>query len=192
MMVGVGENMTIEATEIEALEEQILQLKKRRAALKRAEPRERVEDFVFESTDGLIKLSELFAGRPDLLVIHNMGRSCSYCSLWADGFNGVVPHLESRAAFVVVSPDPVEVQREFAASRGWRFRMVRDADARFSKAMKMYGEDGFWPGATGFHRRENGTIEKIASAGLGEGDDFCAVWHLFDLLADGWAGWEPK
>ena len=25
-----------------------------------------------------------------------------------------------------------------------------------------------------------------------EGDDFCAVWHMFDLLKDGWAGWEPQ
>ena len=61
-------------------------------------------------------------GRVDRRPQH--GRGCVYCTMWADGFNGVVPHLEDRAAFVVVSPDEPHVQAEFAASRGWRFRMV--------------------------------------------------------------------
>ena len=44
-----------------------------------------------------------------------MGRGCSYCTLWADGFNGLRHHFEDRAAFVVVSPDTPEQQKAAGA-----------------------------------------------------------------------------
>src|SRR6516162_6332847 len=33
-----------------------------------------------------------------LFVIHNMGAGCRNCTLWADGFNGMLRHIENRAA----------------------------------------------------------------------------------------------
>ena len=71
----------------------------------------------------------------DLFVIHNMGRSCPNCTLWADGFNGIYPHIADRAAFVVASPDPPDVQQSFAASRGWRFPMVSHQGSSFAADM---------------------------------------------------------
>ena len=53
-----------------------------------------------------------------------MGQACRYCTLWADGFNGFVPHLESTMAVALVSKDSPQRQREFANSRGWRFRLA--------------------------------------------------------------------
>jgi predicted dithiol-disulfide oxidoreductase (DUF899 family) len=186
----------MEATlpQIEELEKEILEKKKQLAELRRAQPRQAVKDYVFESPSGSVKLSELFRDRNDLLVIHNMGQACGYCMLWADGFNGVLNHLENRTAVVMVNPDPVDQQQKFAKERGWNFRIVRDATGEFSKAMGMHGEEAgsFWPGASGFSRAANGSIERVASAPFGEGDDFCATWHLLDLLSDGWNGWEPK
>src|SRR6516164_9513796 len=60
-----------------------------------------------------------------------MGASCPYCTLWADGFNGLLPHIENRAAFVVASPDDPQAQEKFKASRGWRFPMVSHRDSTF-------------------------------------------------------------
>ncbi|HEV2097343.1 MAG TPA: DUF899 family protein, partial [Stellaceae bacterium] len=91
-----------------------------------AEPEE-VPDYVFSNCDGAVPISELFGDKADLIVIHNMGTTCPNCTLWADGFNGVYDHLANRAAFVVSSPDMPEVQKRFAASRGWRFPMVSHA-----------------------------------------------------------------
>ncbi len=181
-------------TRIEELEKELLEKKKELAELRRSQPREAVKDYEFETAAGPVKLSELFGDRPDLLIIHNMGQACRYCMLWADGFNGVLPHLENRTAVVMVNPDPIEQQQKFAKDRGWNFRIVRDANDEFSKAMGMHGEEpgSFWPGATGFTRSAEGSINRVASASFGEGDDFCATWHLLDLLADGWNGWEPK
>ena len=81
-----------------------------RQAQKAVEPQP-VEDYLFMAMGGPVRLSSLFGGKTDLFVIHNMGRSCAYCTLWADGFNGVYPHLANRAAFVVSSPDSPEQQQ---------------------------------------------------------------------------------
>jgi predicted dithiol-disulfide oxidoreductase (DUF899 family) len=175
---------------IPGLEQQILSLKQELATLRRAQPPQPVEDHVFATPEGPRRLSELFGDREDLLVVHNMGVGCSYCTLWADGFNGVVPELLSRAAFVLVSPDPAEKARRFAAGRGWRFPVVSDESLAFSKALGRWQEDSIWPGVSGLRRTADGIV-RIATADLGEGDDFCAVWHLFDLLRDGWNGWSP-
>src|SRR5205085_5041732 len=50
-----------------------------------------------------VSLSQMFGDKNDLIVIHNMGRSCSYCSMWADGFNGDYKYIEKKAAFALVS-----------------------------------------------------------------------------------------
>ena len=42
------------------------------------------------------KLLGKSAGKDDLVVIHNMGASCAYCTLWGDGFNGVYEHLANK------------------------------------------------------------------------------------------------
>src|SRR5271154_6646568 len=85
---------------------------------------EPVRDYRFRTLEGEVALSDLFGNKQALFVIHNMGKGCSACTLWADGFNGVVQHLENRAAFVVSSPDDPETQQALKAARGWRFRMV--------------------------------------------------------------------
>jgi len=41
----------------------------------------------------------------------------SLAVMWADGLTGLLHHIENRAAFVVISPDRPDVQKEFASSR---------------------------------------------------------------------------
>lgn len=53
---------------------------KMREARAAAEPEE-VRDYVFTNFDGSVHLSELFGDKPNLIVIHNMGSSCPYCTL---------------------------------------------------------------------------------------------------------------
>lgn len=153
-----------------------------------------VSDYEFRTAEGTpVRLSELFGDKRDLLIIHNMGKRCSYCTMWADGFNGLRHHLEDRCAFVVASPDEPAVMREFAASRHWGFRMVSAAGSSFNADVGFEPEPGkVWPGVTSFHKRDDGVIERISAGQFGPGDDFCAVWPLLDLLKDGPAGWEPK
>ena len=90
--------------EIERLQKLIMESKDQLAELRRAEPRKAVKDYTFAVADGTVKLSELFCGKRDLIVVHNMGATCPYCTMWADGFNGLRHHIGNRAAFVVRRP----------------------------------------------------------------------------------------
>lgn len=178
--------------EIEKMEEEILEQQEKLAEMKRQLPPQEVKDYTLQSASGPVKLSELFSGKPDLIVIHNMGKGCAYCTLWADGFNGAHQHLENRAGFVVVSPDPPDMQREFAQGRGWKFRMASGQGSTFIEDVGFRGEKGWKPGVSTFYREKGGKIVRIAKAPFGPGDPFCGVWHLIALLRDGAADWRPK
>jgi len=156
--------------------------------------KEEVREYVLtDSEGGKAALSTLFGKKDDLILVHNMGRSCPYCTMWADGFNGVLDHLQDRAAFALVSPDAPSVQRKFAGSRGWKFKMFSSKGTSFSKDMGFEGEEGSpEPGVSVFHRTKDGRIFRVSKDEFGPGDEYCTVWHFFDLLPDGSKGWEPK
>lgn len=150
-----------------------------------------VTDYAFKTPAGKVHLSQLFANKRDLFVIHNMGTGCAYCTMWADGFNGVYDHLADRAAFVVSSPNDPETQRRFAEGRGWRFPMVSHEGVNFAEDMG-YRRDGGWiPGVSVFQKK-NGGIVRVSDAPFGPEDDFCTVWRFFDLLPEGADGWGAK
>lgn len=162
--------------------------------LRRRLPAEDVADYVLTLADDTpVHLSDLFGAHDDLLVVHNMGRGCAYCTLWADGFVSLVPSIAQRAAFVVSTPDAPDVQRAFAASRGWPFTMVSTQDSTFTQDMGYYMEDqGYWPGISAFKKLPDGRIQRVAKDFFGPGDVYCGVWHFFNLLPDGAKGWQPS
>ena len=47
------------------------------------------------------------------------------------------------------------------------------------------------PGVSVF-RREGDRISRVADTGFQPGDDFCALWHLLELLPGGAKGWSPR
>jgi predicted dithiol-disulfide oxidoreductase (DUF899 family) len=142
-----------------------------------------------------VQLADLFGDKDDLIVIHNMGKGCVYCTLWADEINGVRDHLSNRASLVVINPNPIDVQKEFAANRGWQFKMLSDQDMDFTFdmgfAMEKDGKRYAQPGFSTFHRDASGTITRIGYDEFGPGDQYSNVWHFFDMLKDGPNEWEP-
>jgi predicted dithiol-disulfide oxidoreductase (DUF899 family) len=153
---------------------------------------QKVEDYVFHNSEGAVSLSELFGDKDDLFMVHNMGTSCVYCTLWADGYNGIYDHLANRAAFVISSPDTPKVQAGFAAKRDWRFPMVSHEGSSFAADMGFGNEtDGYMPGLSVF-QRQDGHVVRVSDAQLGPGDDFCALWHMLDMLPGGPGEWQPK
>lgn len=177
--------------QLEAARKKITALREEMRDVTKAVEPEVVEDYELETSGGKVTLPDLFAGKDDLIVIHNMGASCSACTMWADGFNGLLDHLQARAAFVVVSPDPPAAQKTFAAGRGWRFPMASHMGGAFAKDMG-YGSNGRWqPGVSAF-RKVAGKVVRVSDAALGPYDDFNAAWHLFNLFPDGKGAWGPK
>jgi predicted dithiol-disulfide oxidoreductase (DUF899 family) len=179
---------------IVSLEEKILMEKMELAALRKKLKPVEIPDYVFKAHDGSeIKLSEMFGSHNDLIMVHNMGKGCPYCTLWADGFVGLTKHLENRAGFVVISKDMFDVQRDFYNSRGWNFRMYSSYKTTFNRDVGFETETGGqMPGVSAFFRDESGRIFRAAYTHFGPGDDFCALWHMLDLLKDGPSGWTPK
>ena len=185
-------------TAMDAKRQQIEALHGEMRALQAAVEPEVVADYALLGWDGPVRLSELFGDKRDLIVIHNMGVGCTSCTMWADGFNGVYDHLASRAAFVVSSPNPVDVQQAFAAERGWRFPMVSHVGTTFAEDLGYrrpgQGADehgGWWPGVSVF-RRQGDKIVRLSDTELGPLDSFCVVYHLFELVPDSDPNWEPS
>jgi predicted dithiol-disulfide oxidoreductase (DUF899 family) len=164
---------------------------KMRTTLASVEPQE-VSDYEFKTLEGTVRLSDLFGPHEDLMVVHNMGSSCPGCTLWADGYNGVHHHVITRTAFAVSSPDAPAVQQKLAAARGWKFRMVSHMGTTFAADMGYRTDQGGWRPGISVFKREGAKILRVSDAAWSPGDDFCTVWHFFDLLPEGAAGWSPK
>ncbi|MFN8322588.1 MAG: DUF899 family protein [Chitinophagales bacterium] len=139
-----------------------------------------------------VSLSSLFDERNELLVIHNMGKRCAYCTLWADGFNGFYLPINDRVPFVVVSPDTPDEQQAFAESRGWKFKMLSAQGTSFIKDLGFEPEPGkYWPGVSALIMKE-GKIYRASYDFFGPGDFYCSPFHLFDLLPNRDNNWRPK
>lgn len=183
-----------ETTEkLAAYRKEIEALRAKMRDLQQAVEPEAVDDYEFITGDGPVRLSQLFGDKDTLIAIHNMGKSCPACTMWADGYNGLVQHLQSRAAFVVTTPDDAKTQAEFAASRGWHFRMVSHQGSDFAADMGYRNPEtqGWLPGISVFQRKD-GRIVRVSDQRLGPGDDFCSVYHFFDMIPEGPAGWRPR
>ena len=175
-----------------ALEKEIAEKKSELKKLRSELPAQEVDDYVFEDWNGgEVRLSELFGNKDELILVSNMGKSCRYCTLWADNYNGIVKPLNDRAAFVVVSPDSPEIQMEFAQSRGWNFKMVSHQSNSFIKDFGFQGDDHVMPGVMSF-TKENGKIYFHSRTYFGPGDNYCNMWDFIDLLPKGVNGWVPK
>ena len=179
---------------IEALEKRLNETRNEILKLRKERSGETVQDFELTRKDGSkVRLSELFGDKSDLIVVHNMGRGCAYCTLWADGFNGVHQHLSDRAGFALVSHDDHQTMKEFTEGRGWEFTCLSGADSDFTQQMGFLSPEGkAWPGFSTFRKSADGKITRVGYAWFGPGDDYCAVWHMFDLLADGQNEWGPQ
>lgn len=193
----MADAMTDIDKEIDSLENEVELAKQRLIEARKRRPKEPIQEYVFKDVDDRqVRLSELFGDKDDLILVHNMGTGCSYCTMWADGFTGLVPHLQDRAAFVVCTPDKPEVQRKFSEKRNWNFKMVSAHDNSFIRDMGFWEDSGPcpgpWPGVSTFHRDRDGKVYRIAKCHFGPSDDFCAVWPLLDMLEGGSNGWEPK
>ena len=180
--------------EIVEIQKKMFALREELIKARRAAPPEPVAQYTFTSLDGdAVNLASLFGDHRDLLIVHNMGKSCPYCTLWADGFIGFADHLASRAGFAVTSPDDPAALKEFSESRRWNFPVLSHAGTGFAKDMGFEPEPGtFMPGVSAFHMNDDNSIVRTAADHFGPGDSYCSVWHLFDLFKEGTNGWEPK
>jgi predicted dithiol-disulfide oxidoreductase (DUF899 family) len=189
--------MTIFTDKIGEQLDQIAKLRYELNQALRAASEKSVKNYSFVSSrNEQITLMDLFGNQRDLIIIHNMGKSCRYCTLWADGINGMLPHIESRTAIALVNGDAPEVQKEFAESRGWKYAMMHDSDGSFTDDMGFSvmreGKRHLMPGFSTFYKNDDGVIQRIGADGFGPGDVYMPVFPMFDMLKDGVSDWQPQ
>ncbi|MDE0531166.1 MAG: DUF899 family protein [Albidovulum sp.] len=177
--------------EIAELEREIFELTAKLAELRKNSESRRVPNYSFETLDGEVTLLGLFGGKQQLLAIHNMGQGCRYCTLWADGFNGLLPHLEDAMSVVLLSRDPPRLQRDFANSRNWRFRLASHGGGDYIREQTvMKGEENM-PGAV-VYERSGDEVYRKNEAVFGPGDLYCSMWPLLSLAGIEGGDWTPQ
>lgn len=175
----------------EALERQIYELTGQLFELRKDLPGREVADYRFETLDGTVSLCDLFAGWDKLLAIHNMGQGCRYCTLWADGINAFLPHLESELSVVLLSRDAADAQRRLANARGWRFRMASHGGGDYIREQTVLEGEHNMPGVVCYRQRD-GVVTRHGSSVFGEGDLYCSLWHLLGVAGIGPADFTPQ
>jgi predicted dithiol-disulfide oxidoreductase (DUF899 family) len=178
-------------TEISDLEKQIFELKARLNKLRKSSSGSPVANYDFDTLQGKTTLLDLFGEHEQLLVIHNMGQGCRYCTLWADGINGILKHLESVMSVVLVSKDSPELQRRFANSRDWRYRLASHGGGAYIQEQSvMAGADNV-PGVVVYERKAKEIFRRDYSV-FGPGDDYCTMWSLLALAGRSDEDWTPQ
>ncbi|HVT58490.1 MAG TPA: DUF899 family protein [Thermoanaerobaculia bacterium] len=153
------------------------------------------------------RLSELFApGKDELILIHYMFAAdqalpCPMCTMWADSYNAVAPHLRDKVSFALVAKADLAKLRAWARGRGWtNLRLLSSHDNEFNRDYHVEeASGGQRPGVSVFVRRPGGEIRHFYSteASLGPGhhrgiDLYTPVWNLLDLLPSGRGSWMPR
>jgi predicted dithiol-disulfide oxidoreductase (DUF899 family) len=166
--------------------------------------------YMFEGPTGQLTLSDLFAGKSQLIVYHFMfdmddEEGCEHCSFWADNFNGIDTHLEQRdVSFVAVSRAPLSKLEAFGRRMGWKFTWVSslpsdfnfDYQASFTPESRERGEayynyalgDPGMPNREGisvFYKNEKGDIFHTYSAYARGIDMVNGAYQFLDLVPKG-------
>jgi predicted dithiol-disulfide oxidoreductase (DUF899 family) len=154
-----------------------------------------------------MQLADLFTDGHDTLIIDHLmfaaddEEPCVMCSMWADGYNAITPHILQRAGFALVAKAEITKLRSWARQRGWnRIRLLSSHDTTFNSDFGMEEADGSQrPGLSVFTRTPSGEIIHRYTIGA-EFDDqnnrgidpYSPVWNLFDLMPSGREDWYPE
>ena len=183
-------------TEIQKLEQELFDKYRQLTKLRRDSAPEEVKNYPFKTIEGESSLLELFGDKDTLFVIHNMGQDCPYCTLWADGLNAFLPHLEQRFGVVLVSKDEPQVQRTMANDRGWRYRMASHGGGDYIKEQSVADSEesessANYPGIVCYERKGDKIFRKNRSA-FGPGDEYCSLWNIISLAGHDEESWGPQ
>lgn len=106
---------------------------------RRALPWTKVEkEYHFDSEAGHQSLSDLFAGKSQLIIYHFMfgpdwEAGCPSCSFWADNFNSIDVHLNARdITLIAVSRAPLKKLQAYKKRMGWVFNWVSSFESDFN------------------------------------------------------------
>lgn len=178
--------------EIKKTEMEIFELTQKLNSLRANNSGRTIPNYEFNTLEGTTNLTDLFAGKDKLLVIHNMGQGCRYCTLWADGINPFVEHLETAMSVVLVSKDDPHTQRRFANSRNWRMRMASHGGGSYMTEQSVGDEKKLnYPGVSLYELKDGEILLKNRTS-FGPYDQFSSIWNFLSLAGENANSWAPQ
>ena len=181
--------------------------RERVAELRRQLPPDTVvqTDYALRDENGEVRLSALVGDRPLVLMQFMYGkaqtRPCPLCTLWADGYNGILGHLAQRVDFAVLIAGDVGSFSEYAKSRGWnQLRILSAGDSTLKSDLGFETDDGGqMPGVSVFVRGDDASVRHFYSGGAFFGGDqfrgmdlLSPFWHFLDLTPEGRGDFMPS
>jgi predicted dithiol-disulfide oxidoreductase (DUF899 family) len=137
--VGTREEWDDARKRLREREEELGRLDEEIAEERQELPWVRVEkEYTLDTEDGKKTLSELFDGRSQLLIYQLMfgptyEAACPGCTALADGFDGVLPHLNARdVTLIAISRAPIEKLNAYRKRLGWTFPYVSSYESDFN------------------------------------------------------------
>ena len=167
------------------------------------------EDYEFQGAEGSVRLSQMFGGKPTLLVYNfmyspQMESACSGCTSILDALNGQAPQLTTRIALAVVARNPLAKIREYAEERGWKnLPLYSCADCAYNADYHGEKNGEQYPMANVFSRGADGIVrhfwgcEMLYGPSGGEGqhqrqmDSVWPLWNILDMTPEGRGEWPP-
>lgn len=167
------------------------------------------EDYVFDSPDGKVKLSELFANDNTLVAYSfmygpKMAEPCPMCTAMLDGLNGNAQHIAQRVNLVVIAKSPIARILEHAESRGWsNLKLLSSEKNNYNRDYHGEGEDGsqmpilnvFSKNKTVRHFYATELLHARSAPGQDPRhiDSIWPLWNLLDFTPGGRGkDWYPK
>lgn len=177
--MSIMKEFELKSMELEKLKDEVEELRKKL-------PITEINDYVFIDNEGKeVKLSSLFNDGETLIMVHNMGRQCPYCTTWADGFSDSYYRIAEKVPFIVTSKENYKKQRDNIKERNWKFKMVSSENNSFLEDLHFRDGNIQNPGLMLLTKDKEGKIFKGTMYIFGPGDDFGMLWHILNL-SDAW------
>ena len=158
------------------------------------------KDYRFDGENGPVKFSELFGGQQTLAVYSYMygpkrEQPCPMCTSLLSAWEGEVPDIEQRIAFVAVARSPIARLVAFKKERGWRYlKVYSDVSGDYTRAY-VSADDADIPAFNVFTRRD-GTLRHFWSGEMGMetadpgqdprgAPDLMPLWTILDSTPEG-------
>ena len=169
------------------------------------------KNYIFDTSNGKQALTDLFAGRSQLVVKHFMlgpgwKEGCVGCSFEVDHIEGALVHLEHHdVTFVAISRAPLPEIEAFKKRMGWRFTWVSSYGSDFNsdfhvsftrddlvKGPTYYNyrvreaqDEGEASGFTVFYKDEAGNIYRTFSSYARGAEELLGTYMMLDLTPKG-------
>lgn len=170
-------------------EKALTRLRDEVAEARRAMPWTRVEtDCLFHGPEGPCRLSDLFAGKSQLITYHYMfgpdwQEGCKSCSFWADQYDTINLHIGQRdVALAVISSAPWQTFLPFKQRMGWKFNWVSAAGTTFNHDYHVTFDDA---GVNDYNYQMTGTGEEMPGLSVFYRDADGNMFHTYSCYARG-------